>query len=112
MNLNCTQRSIIISLLIAVLVYMVMGQTPQAVIVPVREQYIPGPIKTAASAETDGKTIMDLEYDMKCTPGMETGAYYTKSLTPGGLCGDQSFVNAAMHKYSIDEGIGGSLLEK
>ena len=111
MSLNCTQRSILISLLVAILVYLVMGQG-QAMTAPVREKYTPSPITSTADPKTAGKTLKDVPYDMKCTPGTEMGGYYSKDLTPGGFCGDQEFVNAVMHKYTIDEGIGGSLLKK
>ena len=69
----------------------------------------PQAITTAGEAPEGG--LNSLPYEAKCTPGMQGGAYYTKALTPGGFCGDQAYVNSAMHKYSIENGIGGSLLD-
>jgi hypothetical protein len=54
--------------------------------------------------------IQDLPYRLECVPGPQEGASpYTKSLTPGGYCGIQDFVNAQA-KYVITGGIGESLL--
>lgn len=69
----------------------------------------PAAITTTAPAE-EAKGLDGLTYDMECTPGMQNGAYYTKSLTPGGFCGDQAAVNEAMHGYGITAGVGDSLL--
>ena len=55
-------------------------------------------------------SIFDLPYDVKCVPGpQDTAASYSKSLTPGGICGDQQWV-AAQSTYTITDGIGSSLL--
>lgn len=70
----------------------------------------PQAITTAGEAPEGG--LNSLPYEAKCTPGMQEGAYYTKDLTPGGFCGDQAFVNQAMHGYKIESGIGGSLREQ
>jgi len=49
---------------------------------------------------------------MGCVPGpTKEAAYYTKDLTPGGVCGGQALV-AAQAEYSILGGIGGSLMEQ
>jgi hypothetical protein len=69
----------------------------------------PEPIKV------DGKdgSIFSLPYDLKCVPGPSaTAAYYTKDLTPGGICGDQDFVRSQAEDYKIVDGIGGSLLDQ
>ncbi len=69
----------------------------------------PTPIKV------DGKdgSIFSLPYDLKCVPGPSaTAAYYTKDLTPGGICGDQDFVRSQAEDYKIVDGIGGSLLDQ
>jgi len=48
---------------------------------------------------------------LECAPSSATGgAYYTKDLTPGGICGGQDWVNKQM-KYEITGGIGGSILD-
>ena len=79
------------------------------------EKYIlsPTPITTEDKVQNGsvGGSLLKLPYEMKCVPGpYPDGSYYTKGLLPGGICGDQSFVNAAMHAYKILTGIGGSLL--
>jgi len=110
MNLNCTQRSILIAVVVAVAVYLVMGRESPAA--PVREKYILMPSSLMTNDGAQGKTLLDLPYSMECTPGMPGGSYYSKDLTPGGICGAQEFVNSVMHNYTIEDGIGGSLLNK
>jgi hypothetical protein len=54
-------------------------------------------------------SIFDLENKVECTPGKKDGSAYTKSLTPGGLCGAQKLVSD-LSSYEITDGIGGSLI--
>jgi len=54
-------------------------------------------------------SIFDLENKIECTPGRKEGSAYTKSLTPGGLCGAQKLISD-IASYEISEGIGGSLI--
>src|SRR6056300_1481309 len=68
--------------------------------------YQPRPIKINPLSE---KTIFDLESKIECTPGRKDGSAYTKSLTPGGLCGAQKLISD-IASYEISEGIGGSLI--
>ena len=57
-------------------------------------------------------SIVDLPYNTGCVPGpTEEASYYTKDLTPGGVCGAQKFVDAQA-SYSILGGIGGSLMDQ
>jgi hypothetical protein len=54
--------------------------------------------------------MQNLPYKLECVPGpQETASPYTKSLTPGGYCGIQEFVNSQAD-YEITGGIGESLL--
>ena len=119
---NDTQRMAAVAIMVAAVMYMLLGSKEcmhcgaksgykGKMNRPVREKYIlkPTMINTTGQAPEGG--LRSLPYKKECTPGMENGAYYTKDLTPGGFCGDQAYVNAAMHKYSIDSGIGGSLLD-
>ena len=69
-------------------------------------KYQPRPIKIKTVSE---KSIFDLENEIECTPGYKDGSAYTKSLTPGGLCGAQKLVSD-FAGYEIEEGIGGSLI--
>ena len=68
--------------------------------------YQPRPIKITSISQG---SIFDLENKMDCTPGYKGGSAYTKSLTPGGLCGAQKLV-ADHAGYAIEDGIGGSLI--
>lgn len=116
MNLNCTQRSILIAVVVAVAVYLVMGRAAgdiSPVRSPVRERYVLMPTSLATNdGAADVKSINDLPYKAECTPGLPGGSFYSKDLTPGGICGAQKFVNDVMHRYTIEDGIGGSLLDK
>lgn len=54
--------------------------------------------------------MQNLPYTLECVPGpQETASPYSKSLTPGGYCGIQDFVNSQAN-YVITGGIGESLL--
>jgi hypothetical protein len=66
----------------------------------------------AAPGSGDEFAIQNLPSDIKCVPSSEeTADYYTRGLTPGGICGGQKYVNASAD-YKITGGIGGSLLER
>jgi hypothetical protein len=58
----------------------------------------------------EASEMQNLPYKLECVPGpQETASPYTKSLTPGGYCGIQDFVNSQAN-YIITGGIGESLL--
>lgn len=97
--MNARQESFIMGVFAAVAVYLIMYGC--------REKYA---TLTTSGSKSAGKSILDLPYSEECMPGKENGAYYTKNLTPGGICGDQQFVNDAMHGYVIESGIGDNLL--
>lgn len=139
MKCNCTQRSILIAVAAAAAVYMILdmmkarkepmcachggkshyrmkeGMMGRKEMMRMKngrkEYYVLAPRAIQASGGAPEGGLNSLPYKMECTPGKENGAYYTKNLTPGGFCGDQAYVNSAMHKYSIEDGIGGSLLD-
>jgi len=48
-------------------------------------------------------------YDLKCVPGGEQGDYYTKGLSPGGMCGIQKTVSEQA-EYEMVGGIGEPLI--
>lgn len=126
-----TQRMIVVAAMVAVVVYLAMERlAPKVSFMGCKSKYgsksrmraierirarrsgyalKPAAITTTAPAE-EARGLDGLTYDMECTPGMEKGAYYTKSLTPGGFCGDQAAVNEAMHGYDITAGVGDTLL--
>lgn len=56
-------------------------------------------------------SLFDIQPSLACTPGPSAKAdYYTRGLTPGGLCGGMNYVHAQQRDYSITSGIGGPLL--
>ena len=97
-NLNKANRNALTSIgVLMLLIFILMATT---------EKYQPRPIKITPIREG---SIFDLENKIECTPGRKEGSAYTKSLTPGGLCGAQKLVSD-LAGYEISEGIGGSLI--
>ena len=99
-------QAVIIGLLVAILVLLVQGRG---------STYEPAPLVTTAgaSASTGPKSLTEIPSSLECTPGpAEKASYYTRGLTPGGLCGDGDMVREQIRDFSIDGGIGGSLLER
>ena len=95
-KLNRSNRNALISIFIFVL-----G------IFKTTSKYQPRPIVIKT---VNDKSIFDLEDRIECVPGHTSeGSAYTKSLTPGGLCGAQKLVSEQAG-YEIEDGIGGSLI--
>ena len=102
-------QAVIIGLLVAILVMLFQGHGSKY------EMYQAAPLVTKSSAEASkGPTsLTEIPSSMECTPGpSEEAAYYTRGLTPGGLCGDGEMVRSQIRDFSIENGIGGSLLER
>lgn len=59
-------------------------------------------------------SIFDLQHKLKCVAGgfNPDSSFYSKSLTPGGFCGDSDWVRNQQRDFEIKGGIGGSLLSK
>lgn len=69
--------------------------------------------KPTGNAARGPQSLSDIKSSLDCTPGPSANAsYYTSGLTPGGLCGDGEFVKGQLREFDIENGIGGSLLEK
>ena len=104
LNLNTTNRNTLTAIVILFcLLSVVMALSPRA-----RSYYQPRPLNLRT--EDDAPTsIFDLEHKIECVPGSPESAYYTKSLTPGGICGDQAFVKRSADAKIVG-GIGGSLI--
>ena len=101
LNLNKTSRNAL--MYIAVL----MGLISMLTVLQGRSSgYQPRPITINAVSKG---SLFDLDHSEECVPGAPNGSPYTKSLTPGGLCGAQGLV-ADHASYSISGGIGGSLI--
>lgn len=102
-----TMNAVIIGLLIVVVV-MLSRQGR-------RSSYEPAMLETkpTAAATAGPQSIFEIRPNLECTPGpAESASYYTNGLTPGGLCGDGDFVRNQLREFNIENGIGGSLLEK
>ena len=100
-NLNRANRNALISIFSLIAVIFVLG------IFKTTSKYQPRPIVIKAINE---KSLFDLEHRVECAPGhTKEGSPYTKSLTPGGLCGAQKLVSEQAGD-EIEDGIGGSLI--
>ena len=100
-NLNRANRNAIMSIFALIVVIFLLGAMKNT------SRYQPRPITIAAVSED---SIFNLEHKLECAPGHTSeGSTYTKSLTPGGVCGSEKLV-AEQAGYSIEEGIGGSLI--
>jgi hypothetical protein len=98
---NRTNRNILTSIVVLLTIIVVLGMMKTS------SQYQPKPIKVNA---VNDKSIFDLENRMECVPGSgKEDSPYTKSLTPGGICGAQKLIGEHA-SYEIVDGIGGSLI--
>ena len=107
---NCPKKNMMFALIAALLLCFILRQNATPA-----EKYILAPTSITTDEKVAngsvGGSLLKLPYEMKCVPGpYPDGSYYTKGLLPGGICGDQAYVNAAMHEYGITGGIGGSLM--
>ena len=100
-TLNRANRNALISIFSLIAVIFVLG------IFKTTSKYQPRPIIIKAINEN---SLFGLEDRIECVPGHTSeGSPYTKSLTPGGLCGAQKLVSEQAG-YEIEDGIGGSLI--
>lgn len=107
MKLNCNRKNLAVLALVAIALYFIIRQVEQAR----RKEKYGYPLETEGPSSSL-KEFMGLPYELKCAPTAEEGgAYYTKALTPGGICGGQKFVNAAMGGYKIVGPDPASLME-
>mgnify|MGYP006275910643 CR=1 FL=1 len=65
-----------------------------------------------STADDSVSTLFQLPVSMECTAGPGQKAAYYSTERIGGICGDQEQVKSVMRDYEINDGIGGSLLEK
>lgn len=100
-------NAIVVGLLISILIFLVQ-ENKRAPYVAAPLEVTPGPMVSAGPT-----TLFGLQAGLQCIPGpSETAAYYTVGLNAEGLCGDGDWVNSQMRDYTIENGVGGSLLEK
>jgi hypothetical protein len=102
LNLNKSDRVAILGVLAIIgIMYML------ALVKSRRSGYQATPIVIKAKSE---KSIFDLEHKLECVAGpQKTAGYYSRSLTPGGVCGAQQVVRDH-GDYEITDGIGGVLI--
>ena len=104
MKLNATNRNTIKAITVVfLLLCTIMMLSPR------KSMYQPRPINIEPAPEGTPESIFDLEHKIECVPGSKDSAYYTKSLSPGGICGDQAFVRRSADAKIVG-GIGGSLI--
>ena len=102
MKLNRANRNALISIFTLITVIFLLGYFKNT------SKYQPKPIVIKT---INDKSIFNLEDRIECVPGHTSeGSPYTKSLTPGGLCGAQKLVSEQTGGYEIEDGIGGSLI--
>ena len=102
-------QAVIIGLLVAILVMLVQGRGSTY------ETYTAAPLVTTSGPDASkGPTsLTEIPSSLECTPGPSAdAAYYTRGMTAGGLCGDGDMVRSQIRDFSIENGIGGSLLER
>lgn len=104
MNLNATNRNTLTAIAVVFCLLCVLMTMSGR-----RSEYQPRPINLETDEAVMPTSIFDLEHKIDCVPGSPQSAYYTKSLTPGGICGDQEFVRRQADAKIIG-GIGGSLI--
>ena len=102
MKLNRANRNALISVFTLITVIFFIGYFKTS------SNYQPKPIIIKV---VNDESIFNLEDRIECVPGHTSeGSAYTKSLTPGGLCGAQKLVSEQAGGYEIEDGIGGSLI--
>ena len=93
------------SVLVLVVVFLLFRQLGS------KSSYRLSPSGVTVSAKSSG-SLFELPSELDCVPGpTQKGSYYTKDLTPGGVCGAQKFVDDQA-SYTITGGIGGSLMDE
>tara|TARA_R110002096_G_scaffold218886_5_gene407118 strand:+ start:6385 stop:6720 length:336 start_codon:yes stop_codon:yes gene_type:complete len=110
MKLNCSQKNMLAMVVVLLVAgYFVVGPGSGQK----KSYYVLSPQDLGiVKKPNQPASIFDLPYKAECTPGPSAkGSYYTIGLNPGGICGDQAWVNGAMSQYKITSGLGGSLLD-
>jgi hypothetical protein len=88
---------LILYVVIAVLLYFILGGQ--------KSGYITGRDLMISENPDSAGSIFDLKCSGDCVPGEKNGDYYTKDLSPCGVCGGQKFVNSNFN-YKITGGFG------
>jgi len=102
LNLNKADRGAVMAILVIIGTIYLLNLLKSR-----RSGYQARPIVIKAKTE---KSIFDLEHKLECVAGpQKTAGYYSRSLTPGGICGAQKVIRDA-DDYEITDGIGGVLI--
>jgi hypothetical protein len=102
-------NALIIGLLLAILLTLAKGQGVSMYESSGAPLVInPGPMVAKQPA-----SLFAMDHRLDCVAGpSEKADYYSRGLTPGGLCGGSEYVREQIRDYAIADGVGGSLLEK
>jgi hypothetical protein len=101
-------HAIIIGLLLAILLTLVKSQRTSGYDAGANISINPGPM-----VAKQPESLFSMDNSIQCVAGpSEKADYYSRGLTPGGLCGGSEYVREQIRDYAIVDGVGGSLLEK
>ena len=97
-------KIVVIALLLLILFQVTMGRSVS------RMSMLDTTQGSMAAAGPD--SLFGLKHKLGCVAGgfNPNSSYYSKSLTPGGFCGDEDWVRNQQRDFEIKGGIGGSLL--
>jgi hypothetical protein len=90
-------NKIILYAIIALLLYVILGSR--------KSGYITGRDLMITQDPASTGSIFDLSCSSDCVPGEKNGDYYTRDLSPCGMCGSQKFVKSNFN-YKINGGFG------
>ena len=90
-------NKLILYAIIAILLFIILGGR--------RSGYITGRDLMTTEDPASAGSIFDLACSSDCVPGEKNGDYYTKDLSPCGMCGAQKFVKSNFD-YKITGGFG------
>jgi hypothetical protein len=104
-------HAIIIGLLLAILVTLVKSQ--RTTMTSTYSSGAPIAINPGPMVAKQPASMFSMDNSIQCVAGpSEKADYYSRGLTPGGLCGGSEYVREQIRDYAIVDGVGGSLLEK
>ena len=93
-------KKLILYVIIALLLYVILGGR--------RSGYITGRDIMITEDPSSAGSIFDLKCSGDCVPGEKNGDYYTKGLSPCGMCDSQKFVKSNFN-YNITGGFGDNI---
>ena len=99
-------KIVVIALLLLILYQVTMGRTVSRMSMLDTTQ--------GSMALSGPDSIFGLKNKLGCVAGgfNPNSSFYSKDLTPGGICGDNDWIRNQQRDFEIKGGIGGSLLAK